>query len=37
MAVMESPGMPKTRAGTQSPARQELFAVPESIMASIEP
>ena len=37
MAVMESPGMPKTSAGTQSPPRLELLAAPASTMPSMWP
>jgi len=36
MAVIESPGIPK-REPDQSPARQELFAVPESTIAQSIP
>ena len=36
-AVTESPGIPKTRAGTQAPASAELFAAVESAIASRDP
>ncbi len=36
-AVTESPGIPKTRAGTHAPASAELFAAVESAIASREP
>ena len=37
IAVIESPGIPKTSAGIQAPARAALFEVVASAMPSIEP
>ncbi|MCY1544038.1 hypothetical protein D9M68_798900 [compost metagenome] len=37
MAVIESPGIPNTRAGTQAPATAELFAEPASTSPSTWP
>ena len=34
MAVIESPGIPKTSAGIHAPAREELLAAPASMMPS---
>ena len=37
IAVIESPGMPNTSAGTQAPASAELLAAPDSMMPSTWP
>ena len=37
IAVMESPGIPKTIAGIQAPANDELLAAPDSTMPSTWP
>ena len=37
MAVMESPGMPNTKAGIQAPAKALLLAAPDSTMPSTWP
>ena len=37
IAVIESPGMPNTSAGTHAPASAELLAAPDSMMPSTWP